>query len=127
MGSTHYFVAYVAVNGSYPPLRTRIDPGDDANAASAENHDAVVSLMHKVQTVGHKDRPAFAPRITIDMAGGNVYRGEYQGNELGMGPEHRGRTAATVVPADQLAPPTSWKPRSPQYAICPAPPILNNC
>ena len=41
--------------------------------------------MHKVQTVGHKDRPAFAPRITIDMAGGNVYRGEYQGNELEWG------------------------------------------
>ena len=82
VGSTHYFAAYVAVNGSYPPLRTRIDPGDDSNAASAENHDAVLALMHKVQTVGHKDRPAFAPRITIDMAGGNVYRGEYQGNEL---------------------------------------------
>ena len=85
VGSTHYFAAYVAVNGSYPPLRTRIDPGDDADAASAENHDAVVSLMRKVQTVGHKDRPAFAPSITIDMAGGNVYRGEYQGNELEWG------------------------------------------
>lgn len=41
--------------------------------------------MHKVQIVGHKDRPAFAPRITIAMAGGNVYQGEYQGNELEWG------------------------------------------
>ena len=85
VGSTHYFTAYVAVNGSYPPLRTRIDPGDNADAASAENHDTVVSLMHKAQIVGHKDRPAFAPRITIQMAGGNVYQGEYQGNELEWG------------------------------------------
>ena len=89
IGSTHYFAAYVAVNGSYPPLRTRIDPGDDAGAAAAHSHDAVVSLMHKVYTVGHKDRPAFAPRITVEMTGGNVYRGEYQGTELewGLGTE----------------------------------------
>ena len=89
VGSTHYFAAYVAVNGSYPPLRTRIDPGDDAGAAAADNHDTVVSLMHKVDTVGHKDRPAFAPRITVEMTGGNVYRGEYQGAELewGLGTE----------------------------------------
>ena len=84
VGSTHYFAAYVAVNGAYPPLRTRIDPGDDS-AAAAENHDAVLSLMHKVQTVGHKDRPAFAPRITIEMTGETTYRGEYQGNELEWG------------------------------------------
>ena len=84
VGSTHYFAAYVAVNGAYPPLRTRIDPGDDS-AAAAENHDAVLSLMHKVQTVGHKDRPAFAPRITIEMTGETTYRGEYQGTELEWG------------------------------------------
>ena len=82
VGSTHYFAAYVAVNGAYPPLRTRIDPGDDAHAAAAENHAAVLSLMHQVHTVGHQDRPAFAPRITITMAGGTEYRGEYQGREL---------------------------------------------
>ena len=85
VGSTHYFAAYVAVNGAYPPLRTRIDPGDDSDAASADNHDAVVSLMHKVETVGHKDRTAFAPRITIEMAGGTVYQGEYHGSELEWG------------------------------------------
>ena len=85
VGSTHYFAAYVAVNGSYPPLRTRIDPGEDVGAAAADNHDAVLSLMHKVEIVGHKDRSAFAPRITIEMAGGNVYRGEYQGTELEWG------------------------------------------
>ena len=85
VGSTHYFVAYVAVNGAYPPLRTRIDPGDDDEAATAENHDAVLRLMHKVETVGHKDRRAFAPRITIEMVGGTAYRGEYQGTELEWG------------------------------------------
>ena len=85
VGSTHYFTAYVAVNGSYPPLRTRIDPGDDSDAAGAENHDAVVKLMAKVETVGHKDRRAFAPRITIEMAGGTSYQGEYEGTELEWG------------------------------------------
>ena len=85
IGSTHYFTAYVAVNGSYPPLRTRIDPGDDAQAATAENHDAVLQLMPKVTTVGHHDRRAFAPRITIQMAGGTTYQGEYQGTELEWG------------------------------------------
>ena len=85
VGSTHYFTAYVAVNGSYPPLRTRIDPGEDEQTATAENHDAVLRLMHKVETVGHKDRRAFAPRITIEVAGGTAYRGEYQGTELEWG------------------------------------------
>ena len=85
VGSTHYFAAYVAVNGSYPPLRTRIDPGDDAVAATAENHAAVLSLMHKVETVGHQDRRAFAPRITIEMTGGTTYQGEYEGTELEWG------------------------------------------
>ena len=85
VGSTHYFAAYVAVNGEYPPLRTRIDPGDDDASASAENHDAVLRLMHKVETVGHQDRRAFAPRITIEMEGGTVYRGEYEGTELEWG------------------------------------------
>ena len=91
IGSTHYFAAYVAVNGSYPPLRTRLDPGDDAAvadaenhaaAADAENHAAVLALMPKVTTIGHQDRPPFAPRITITMAGGTEYQGEYAGNEL---------------------------------------------
>ena len=85
VGSTHYFAAYVAVNGSYPPLRTRIDPGDDSDAAAAESHDAVLDLMKKVETIGHKDRRAFAPRITIELQGGTAYQGEYQGTELEWG------------------------------------------
>ena len=101
VGSTHYFAAYVAVNGSYPPLRTRIDPGDDS-AAAADNHDAVVALMHKVDIVGHKDRPAFAPRITIAMTGGNVYRGEYQGAELEWG------LAAEIERLRPLFPQINW-------------------
>ena len=85
VGSTHYFAAYVAVNGSYPPLRTRIDPGEDDETASAENHGAVLNLMRKVETVGHRDRRAFAPRITVDLSGGTSYRGEYHGTELEWG------------------------------------------
>jgi hypothetical protein len=41
-----------------------------------------MDLLGRVEIVGHKDRPAFAPRITIHMRGGTVYQGEYQGNEL---------------------------------------------
>ena len=101
VGSTHYFTAYVAVNGSYPPLRTRIDPGDDAESATAENHDAVLRLMHKVETVGHKDRRAFAPRITIEMSGGTAYRGEYQGTELEWGLDMEERRLRPLFPEIQ--------------------------
>ena len=101
IGSTHYFTAYVAVNGSYPPLRTRIDPGDDAQAATAENHDAVLRLMHKVETVGHQDRRAFAPRITIEMAGGTAYQGEYQGTELEWGLDTEAQRLRPLFPQIQ--------------------------
>ena len=78
IGSTHYFTAYTCVNGSYPPLKSRIDPGETA----AEEDAVVMYLMRLVEVVGHQDRPAFAPRITIAMRGGTEYQGEYQGNEL---------------------------------------------
>ena len=78
VASTHYFTAYTCINGSYPPLRQRIEAGEE----SLGNEDAVLELLKKVNVIGHKDRMAFAPRITIEMAGGNVYQGEYQGEEL---------------------------------------------
>ena len=78
VGSTHYFTAYTCVHGSYPPLRTRIDPGD----GTAEDDAVVMELMQKVEVVGHQDRPAFSPRITLSLAGGTEYQGEYRGNEL---------------------------------------------
>ena len=110
VGSTHYFTAYVAVNGSYPPLRTRIDPGDDSDAAGAENHDAVVKLMAKVETVGHKDRRAFAPRITIEMAGGTSYLGEYEGTELewGLDAGHRLWNGCDPSSRPSTGPTPSW-------------------
>jgi hypothetical protein len=86
VGSTHYFTAYTCVHGNYPPLSPRLDPGldpgvDSGGATSGE--DAVVmDLLARVEIVGHQDRPAFAPRITVYMRGGTVYQGEYQGNEL---------------------------------------------
>ena len=78
VGSTHYFTAYTCVNGSYPPLRSRIDPGDQSSGEES----AVMDLMKKVEVVGHKNRSAFAPRITVSLAGGTEYQGEYRGNEL---------------------------------------------
>ena len=78
VGSTHYFTAYTCVNGSYPPLRTRIDPGDQTSGEES----AVMDLMKKVEVVGHQNRSAFAPRITVSLAGGTEYQGEYRGNEL---------------------------------------------
>ena len=78
VGSTHYFTAYTCVKGNYPPLRNRIDPGD----GTAETETEVMNLMKKVEVVGHRDRKAFAPRITVSLAGGTEYQGEYQGNEL---------------------------------------------
>ncbi len=78
VGSTHYFTAYVCVHGNYPPLRRRMDPGD----GSTEDDAAVLNLMKKVKVVGHRNRPAFAPRITVSLAGGTEYMGEYRGNEL---------------------------------------------
>ncbi|MYC31420.1 MAG: hypothetical protein F4X65_15255 [Chloroflexi bacterium] len=41
-----------------------------------------MDLMKKVEVVGHKNRSAFAPRITVSLAGGTEYQGEYRGNEL---------------------------------------------
>ena len=38
--------------------------------------------MNLVEVVGHQDRPAFAPRITVAMRGGTEYQGEFQGDEL---------------------------------------------
>ena len=103
VGSTHYFAAYVAVNGSYPPLRTRIDPGDDAGAAAADNHDTVVSLMRKVDTVGHKDRPAFAPRITVEMTGGKRVPWRISRHGTGMGIECGDRAITPSVSSNKLA------------------------
>ena len=41
-----------------------------------------MDLLQKVDVVGHKDRPAFAPQITVRMKGGTTYQGAYQGQEL---------------------------------------------
>jgi hypothetical protein len=78
VGSTHYFTAYTCVHGSYPPLRARIEAGEQ----SPGNESAVMDLLQKVEVIGHKDRPAFAPQITVRMKGGTTYQGAYQGQEL---------------------------------------------
>ena len=78
VGSTHYFTAYTCAKGSYPPLRNRIDPGD----GTSEDETEVMNLMKKVEVIGHRERKAFAPRITVVLSGGTEYQGEYRGNEL---------------------------------------------
>lgn len=78
VGSTHYFAAYTWVHGGYPPLKPRVDPGDSAPGEDPR----VMALLQKVRVVGHKDRPAFAPRITVNLRGGATCQGEFHGNEL---------------------------------------------
>ena len=83
VGSTHYFAAYTFVHGFYPPLKARIIP-DIAGDAEEQQ---VLNLLQKVEVLGHKDRPAFAPHISIRMVDGTTYEGEYSGNELEWGLE----------------------------------------
>jgi 2-methylcitrate dehydratase PrpD len=78
VASTHYFTAYTCVHGSYPPLRERIEPGERTSGEEP----AVLDLLKRVEVVGHKDRPAFAPRITVRMRDGATHQGEYRGDEL---------------------------------------------
>ena len=44
-----------------------------------------MDLLKKVEVIGHRDRLAFAPRISIQMVDGTAYQGEYQGNEMEWG------------------------------------------
>ena len=83
VGSTHYFAAYTFVHGFYPPLKARIIP--DIEGGGEEQQ--VLDLLQKVDVVGHKDRPAFAPHISIRMLDGTTYEGEYTGTELEWGLE----------------------------------------
>ena len=78
VGSTHYFTAYTCVHGGYPPLRPRIEAGE----ASPGDESSVMDLLKRTEVIGHKGRPAFAPRITVSMKDGTTYQGEYQGQEL---------------------------------------------
>ncbi|MBM3943808.1 MAG: MmgE/PrpD family protein [SAR202 cluster bacterium] len=78
VASTHYFTAYTCIHGSYPPLRERIEPGERTSGEDP----AVMDLLKRVEVIGHKDRPAFAPRITVRMRNGATYQGEFQGHEL---------------------------------------------
>ena len=78
VGSTHYFIAYTWVHGSYPPLRQRLDPG----LGETEAERAVIGLQGRVEVTGHKERANFAPKITIRTKSGDVFTDELDGNEL---------------------------------------------
>lgn len=78
VGSTHYFIAYTWVHGSYPPLRQRLDPG----LGETESERAVIDLQQKVEVTGHKDRINFGPKITIRTKSGDEFSDEFDGNEL---------------------------------------------
>ena len=78
VGSTHYFIAYTWVHGSYPPLRQRIDPG----LGETEADRTVTDLQQRVEVIGQKDRANFAPRITVKTRSGEEFQDEFNGNEL---------------------------------------------
>jgi 2-methylcitrate dehydratase PrpD len=78
IGSTHYFAAYTCVHGSYPSLKGRIEPGEPSSGQDP----VVMDLLRRVEVVGHRDRPAFAPRITVRMRDGATYQDEFRGDEL---------------------------------------------
>jgi len=78
VGSTHYFTAYTCVHGFYPPLAGRLEPGEQSRGEDP----TVMTLLPRVQVIGHKERPAFAPRITVRMRGGTTYQDQFRGNEL---------------------------------------------
>ncbi|MBC8280183.1 MAG: MmgE/PrpD family protein [Chloroflexi bacterium] len=78
VGSTHYFIAYTWVHGSYPPLRQRLDPG----LGETESERAVIDLQEKVTVTGHQERTNFAPKITIRTKSGEEVFDEFNGDEL---------------------------------------------
>ena len=85
VGSTHYFTAYTWVNGGYPPLGPRLDPGLDAANSGADAADAarqVAALQERVEVIGHRRHPHFAPRITVRTRGGHEIADEFHGREL---------------------------------------------
>ena len=82
VGSTHYFAAYTCVHGGYPPLKSRVDPGEETAQHPASEDRLVLDLIERVQVVGHKDRSSFAPRITVRMRNGTSYEDEFKGDEL---------------------------------------------
>jgi hypothetical protein len=77
-GSTQFYAAHTCVHGSYPPLSSRIDPGQ---GPSGEDQ-AVASIMERIEIVGHRNRPAFAPRITIRLRDGTQHDDQFNGDEL---------------------------------------------
>ena len=70
-------VAYTYVLGSYPPLQGRIEAGEP----SSSQDPVIMDLLQRVEVVGHRVRPAFAPRITVHMRIGSIYHDEFRGNE----------------------------------------------
>ncbi len=78
IGSTHYYVAYTCIHGSYPPLMPRLDPGEKSSGEDPR----VMDLLGRVQVMGYHDRPPFSPRIIIRMRDGTTYQDEFRGNEL---------------------------------------------
>ncbi|GIT45071.1 MAG: hypothetical protein Ct9H300mP11_30070 [Chloroflexota bacterium] len=62
VGSTHYFVAYTWVHGSYPPLRQRLDPGPGETALEK----AVIDLQEKVTVTGIKNEQILLQRSPFE-------------------------------------------------------------
>ena len=90
VGSTHYFAAYTWAHRQYPPLRQRLDPGIDPQDPAPDPNDPnpqetanqVANLMQRIQIIGNRQHPHFAPRITIRDQNGAEYTDQLTGNEL---------------------------------------------
>ena len=103
VGSTHYFTAYVAVNGSYPPLRTRIDPG----RRRANRHRRKPRRGAAPHAQGGNGGPPGPPRFrsAYHYRGGrrNGLPGRIPGHGTGVGFGRGSQPPAPLVPADRLA------------------------
>ena len=89
VGSTQYFAAYTCVKGQYPLLKE--------SEGASEDHLQIMALMERVSVVGQRDRKPFAPRITVHMADGASYRGEFTGEELKWDFEAETRRVSVIL------------------------------
>ena len=89
VGSTQYFVAYTCVRGHYPML--------EEPEPTVETDPLTLDLMERVSVVGQKHRKSFAPSITVYMADGTTYHGEFSGDELKWDLETEARRIGAVL------------------------------
>ena len=103
VGSTHYFTAYVAVNGSYPPLRTRIDPGDDSDAFRRGEPRRGGEIDGQSGNRGPQRPPCLRSAHHHRDGRRHQLSGRIRGHRAGVGSGCRSGTAATPLLRHRLA------------------------